>query len=296
MVLIKALFRNCAFKNIVHINKASFHGTPSKCTFWVPDKKGGYKDTRRQPSTTQLIRDGFKELKHEIKLWSQEVKEHFEADPLVIFRPGETDVIWRFGKQESLQNWTVTCDSDHNEGYSSATLNLNKLGHGLFSGELSTKVPKDGRIKRAGYCNMTTLPARKSFKRETYLDWTSYNMLVMKVRGDGRSYVMNVSTKGYFDILWDDIYHFVLYTRGGPYWQVSKIPFSKFFLSSRGRVQDRQFPIPLNKVTNFGISVGDKINGPFNLEIDYIGLEYDPNHHEDFAYEMYQTDKYIVAT
>lgn len=45
-----------------------------------------------------------------------------------------------------------------------------------------------------------------------------------------------------------------------------------------------------------GITAGDKINGPFNLEIDYIGLEYDPNLTEEFAYEMYQTDKYIVAT
>lgn len=75
-----------------------------------------------------------------------------------------------------------------------------------------------------------------------------------------------------------------------------QIPFSKFFLSSKGRIQDRQNPLPLNKITNFGISAGDKINGPFNLEIDYVGLEFDPNHREVFAYEMYQMDKYIVAT
>lgn len=296
MVLMKALFRHIRCRNQFDINKVCFHGTPANYTFFIEDKKGGYKDKRKQPSTTDLIRDGFKELKQEIKLWSHEVKERFEQDPLLVFRPGETDVIWRFGKQESIQNWNVTADSDHNEGYSTAALNLNKLGYGLFSGELSTKVPKDGRIKRAGYCNITTLPARKSFKREAYLDWTSYNMVVIKVRGDGRSYILNIGTKGYFDVVWDDIYHYVLYTRGGPYWQVSKIPFSKFFLSSRGRVQDNQFPLPQNKVSNFGISVGDKINGPYNLEIDYIGLEYDPNHHEDFAYEMYKTDKYIVAT
>lgn len=75
-----------------------------------------------------------------------------------------------------------------------------------------------------------------------------------------------------------------------------QIPFSKFFLSSKGRIQDKQCPIPLHRVTNFGITLGDKINGPFQLEIDYIGLEYDPNHYEEFAYEMYKTDKFIVGT
>ncbi|KAF2894978.1 hypothetical protein ILUMI_11211 [Ignelater luminosus] len=287
-----------------HINKNKIN---TKCikylktsasldAFWERDPKGGYIDTREKPSKTQIVREGLKELKTEIALWSQEVKEHFEFDPNMIFRPGETDIVWQFGSQDSLNEWVVTSDKDHNEGYSSCSLALNKHGKGLFAGELSTRVPKDGRIKRAGYCNIKTIRARKSFKRETFLNWGPYNMLVMKVRGDGRSYMLNITTKGFFDLTWNDTYHFVLYTRGGPYWQISRIPFSKFFFASKGRVQDRQSPIPLNKITNFGISVGDKINGSFSLEIDYIGVEFDPNHKEEFAYEMYRMPKYIVAT
>lgn len=125
-----------------------------------------------------------------------------------------------------------------------------------------------------------------------------YNTLVMKVRGDGRSYLINLNTEGYFDLMWDDAYHYALYTRGGPHWQNVRIPFSKFFRSSKGRIQDRQCPIPLNEVTHIGFSVSAKgqSDGPFNLEIAYIGLEFDPSNQEEFAYEMYKQDKYIVAT
>lgn len=48
-------------------------------------------------------------------------------------------------------------------------------------------------------------------------------MLVMRVRGDGRSYLLNINTRGYYDITWNDVYHYVLFTRGGPYWQVARV-------------------------------------------------------------------------
>lgn len=61
-------------------------------------------------------------------------------------------------------------------------------------------------------------------------------------------------------------------------------------------MQDRQYPIPLNKVTNLGFSVSARggYTGNFSLELDYIGLEFDPDNTEEFAYEMYQQEKYIV--
>jgi NADH dehydrogenase [ubiquinone] 1 alpha subcomplex assembly factor 1 len=134
--------------------------------------------------------------------------------------------------------------------------------------------------------------------RDAEHDWTLYNTLVLKVRGDGRPYLINLSCEGYYDISWNDIYHYVLYTRGGPHWQITKIPFSKFFYASKGRVQDLQTQIPLNRITHLGFSVSSRggYQGNFSLEIDYVGLEYDPAHTEEFAYEMYKADKFIVAT
>nr|CAI5838065.1 unnamed protein product [Callosobruchus analis] len=275
--------------------KRCLNKTPALNTFWERNDKGGYRDDRKFPSFKDRMRDGLKELKQEIALWSREVKDHFDADPIMICRAGEVDVAWQFENGDALNKWVVTSDTDNKEGFSKCSLDLTNANTAIFSGNISMRTPKDGRVKRAGYCNIHTIRPRKSFKRETYLNWTSYNMLVLRVRGDGRSYLLNIHTRGYFDITWFDMYHYVLFTRGGPYWQVARIPFSKFFLASKGRIQDKQAPIPLDKVTTFGITAAERYGGEFNLEIDYIGLEYDPNHTEDFAYEMYKTPKYIVA-
>lgn len=66
----------------------------------------------------------------------------------------------------------------------------------------------------------------------------------------------------------------------------------------RGRVQDKQRPIPLDQISSVGITAAGRVlmDGPFNLEIDYIGLEYDPLNEEEFAYEMYRVPQYILGT
>lgn len=279
-------------------NAHPIHTTPNLQLFWERHRKGGYNKNVKRVSQKELILEGFKQLKKEIILWKQEVQEKLESDPVVIFRPGETDVKWQFRDESDFEDWKVTNDSDHNEGQSFSTFEMSAAGHGLFSGNVQSKVPLDGRIKRAGYSNIQSLRARKSFKREVYLDWTPYNMLIIKLRGDGRSYLLNIASEGQYDIWWNDVFHYVLYTRGGPHWQIAKIPLSKFFLSSKGRIQDKQCPLPLNRVTAFGISAGARAgqDGPFSLEIDYIGLEFDPLHTEEFAYELYKMPKYTTAT
>lgn len=68
--------------------------------------------------------------------------------------------MWQLDTPDALNNWVTTSDSDHGEGQSTCELAISPAGKGLFHGNLSTKVPKDGRIKKAGYCNMRSLRAR----------------------------------------------------------------------------------------------------------------------------------------
>ncbi|KAK9884036.1 hypothetical protein WA026_004969 [Henosepilachna vigintioctopunctata] len=292
---IRNLLRSSGRCSLIQSNK--FHTSQSLNTFWVSDEKGGYKGrTEKLPPLNKRISEGFKELKNEFRLFKQEVIDEIHGTnmPLII-RRDEIDVSFKFGDEQSIDKWVTSSDSDHNEGFSKCELSLTKEGKGLFSGNLCKTVPKDGKIARAGYCNMATKTFRKSFKRETRFDWSMYNILNMRVRGDGRAYFVNIGTKGYFDLMWNDMYHYIMFTRGGPYWENVRIPFSKFIFSSRGRIQDRQCPINLQNISSFSITLADKVDGKFNLEIDYIGLENDPNHRERFAYEMYETDNNIAA-
>lgn len=87
-----------------------------------------------------------------------------------------------------------------------------------------------------------------------------------------------------------------LYTRGGPYWQYVKIPFSKFFHVTHGRVSDKQYRFEGLNVKSLGITCMDGNEGPFSLEIDHIGVLRDNEWTEHFAYETYKIPKYISNT
>lgn len=72
-----------------------------------------------------------------------------------------------------------------------------------------------------------------------------------------------------------------------------QIPFTKFFLHHKGRIQDKQYKINLQEIKTFSITLMDQNNGPFSLEIDHVGCMRDPNHAGDpFAYETYRVPRF----
>ncbi|XP_076234134.1 complex I intermediate-associated protein 30 [Calliopsis andreniformis] len=276
-------------------NKRNLH--TNNCLYYNEPKRSNYPVVYDRPpkdenfSLLGRLREGWKNVKEEFSLLAHEIRDGYTLHKSVVI-PNEDVVVWKFdGTEKSLDQWIVTCDSDYNEGFSTAKLDLSPRGTGIFHGTLSTRTPKDGKIDKSGFCNITTVRKIKSFQRKDYYDWSEFNTLVMKVRGDGRCYAINILQKGNVDVTWYDSYHYVLYTRGGPYWQYVKIPFSKFAFGWKGVLQDNQIPMPKELVTNLGITVSDRKNGPFKLEIDYIGVYLDLFHMESSAYEMYDQSK-----
>lgn len=91
------------------------------------------------------------------------VSSAFHLPFIEFIRTGETDVVWQFKDENDFDNWKVTNDSDHNEGQSFSSFESSQAGHALFSGNVQSKTPLDGRIKRSGYCNIQSLRARVIF-------------------------------------------------------------------------------------------------------------------------------------
>ncbi|KAL5112899.1 hypothetical protein TcWFU_009229 [Taenia crassiceps] len=159
-------------------------------------------------------------------------------------------------------------------------------GYGLFRGNISTRVPERGDLVRSGFAHLRS-PEHTQFGFLMEYNFYPYTHLVIRYRGDGRTYRLNIHPKTEWDAFWFDMHQFPLYTRGGPYWCISKLPLSAFYLINKGTVVDRQHRIAPSRVRMISFTLADRLPGPFALEIDYIALYHDRFHKERFAYEQY---------
>ncbi|KAK0411032.1 hypothetical protein QR680_005443 [Steinernema hermaphroditum] len=241
----------------------------------------------------EIVADAPALLKQNIKMAAGEIKDSFSLEKKEMIENAgglmhnEARAEYRFDSDESMKIWHTGCDSVWNEGYSRCELTRSDRNTAIFKGYLSGALIRDGKVERAGWAAMKT-EDRMSFNRKKYLSrWTSFSHLLIKCRGDGRSYKVMLYTPGAIDITWGDSFAYPLHTHGGPYWQYEKIPFSRFLHTVAGRIQDGQYPINQQNLSSIGIVLMDRIDGEFQLEIDYIGVYNDRSHEENFAYETY---------
>ncbi|XP_043775118.1 complex I intermediate-associated protein 30, mitochondrial [Cervus elaphus] len=208
-----------------------------------------------------------------------------EGRPLHEVLMEQAKVVWQFRSKEDLDKWTVTSDKAIG-GRSEVFLKMGRNNQSaLLYGTLSSEAPQDGESGRSGYCAMVSKILRGPFEMKRSYDWSHFNTLYLRVRGDGRPWMVNIREDTDIIQRKDQMYSYFMFTRGGPYWQEVKIPFSKFFFSNQGRIRDAQYQLPLDKISSIGFTLADKVDGPFFLEIDFIGVFTDPAHTEEFAYE-----------
>ncbi|XP_061467372.1 complex I intermediate-associated protein 30, mitochondrial isoform X2 [Rhineura floridana] len=181
---------------------------------------------------------------------TKEVADHVEGpegQPLLEFMLAQTKVAWEFRSKEDLDKWVISSDAEIG-GKSEICLKLGKSNQSVvLYGILNTTVPRDGETRYSGYCSMRSKPRLVAFDRKKPYDWSNFNSLFLRIRGDGRPWMINIYTDPYFSHQKDELYSYFLFTRGGPYWEEIRIPFSKFVFSSRGRIQDNQHALWLDK-------------------------------------------------
>ncbi|OQV16597.1 Complex I intermediate-associated protein 30, mitochondrial [Hypsibius exemplaris] len=267
-------------------------------TFYEPDERGGYRSFIEYENwydrfRLSQIKARYRWYLRGFRTLGQELRKYARLDPMEYLRHGDVRMVHDLRNAAEHDSWIVTADSDYDQGRSWGEFSITQHQTGVFSGILNQEPVKDGHTKAAGYVNLRAPFVLRSFDRIDLHDWQGYTHMVVKLRGDGRTYLLNLNVPGTFDVTWADTYNYPLYTRGGPYWQIERIPFSKFFFGHKGRIQDIQGALDLQSVRNIGITLADGVDGPFRLEIEYIAVEYDENYTEEFAYEMYGVvDKY----
>lgn len=226
------------------------------------------------------------------ELWRLTVGKIFNFKEPDIVQYNTTYIFEHFDSDESIKRWKPVSDSDSLNGYSVSSIVRSKDGHALFKGVLDNKLPDDGITHKSGFAGVVG-PARERQRilaSESFYDWSDYNCVEIRFRGDGRKYMFVANTGSYNnDLSYFDVFVHPIYTKGGPYWETRKIYFSKMVFSYKRFIQDDQGGLFAKTIKFVAITLEDTYDGPFGLEIDYIGLRNDlhPNHDEECAYEMY---------
>jgi NADH dehydrogenase [ubiquinone] 1 alpha subcomplex assembly factor 1 len=174
--------------------------------------------------------------------------------------------LFDFQSQEQLSQWVCTSDKTIG-GSSSASLEWISPDTARFSGYLS--LAKGPDVLRSGYCALRTktLAPSSVLAMTQHYDLTEFDSLDLVVRGDGRTYIVNIQTEG---LQLNDMYQCFVYTRGGPEWQRIRLPFQDFLLTHLGFVQNIQKTFSKARVTHFGLLLADRLDGPFCLDIRSI--------------------------
>lgn len=101
-------------------------------------------------------------------------------------------VVWQFREKEDLDKWIVTSDKTIG-GRSEIFLKMSKNNRSaLLYGTLSSEPPQDGDSRQSGYCAMISRIPRGAFERKLSYDWSQFNTLYLRVRGDGRPWMVNI--------------------------------------------------------------------------------------------------------
>ena len=154
-----------------------------------------------------------------------------------------------FSQPESLP-WSIVNDGVMG-GRSSSDLERTGEGTALFKGFVSLE-------NNGGFASVRA--------RLESVDLSVYEGVTVRFRGDGRRYQVRFRMDGSFDGV---AYQTEFATTAGEWTEVT-LPFRGFMPSFRGRVPRGAGPLEPALIRQMGFLIGDKKEGPFQLEIAWV--------------------------
>lgn len=187
-----------------------------------------------------------------------------------------------FSDRETLSECKTIADSEIG-GFSSASLDhvprsSTEPAHARFHGSISTDLPRNRpQVARTGYAGWRNKDRRATIFGRSLWDVDPYTYLALRVKSDGRKYFVNIQTES---IVYTDLHQHRLHTRNPGEWEIVLINFHAFVRTNHGEVVEPQAEMMRQKLRTVGVSLTDRVPGPFDLSISSIwalnGLD-DPN-------------------
>jgi hypothetical protein len=148
--------------------------------------------------------------------------------------------------------WGVTND-DVMGGVSTSKISVSEEKILIFSGEVSLE-------NNGGFASLRSLV-------DDY-DFSDYEGFLLKVKGDGKTYNLSFrSTKNFTGYNYTQKFQ-----TEKDKWQVIKLPFKDFNLKYYGKEVSNFEPPDKSNIKQMSILISDKQQGPFRIEIEWIGL------------------------
>ena len=137
-----------------------------------------------------------------------------------------------------------------------------------FHGTISTRLPENmPDIQRTGYAAWRTRDIGPTLFGKSLWNIDPYAFLALRIKSDGRSYLVNIQTDG---IVPTDIHqHRLFATRPGE-WETVIFKWNDFVRTNRGIPVEPQMAILRQKVRSIGIGLTDRVEGPFELCVERI--------------------------
>ena len=160
--------------------------------------------------------------------------------------------LYKFDNAEVGNDWKTVNDGVMG-GISDGRFKITKDGALDFYGKISLE-------NNGGFASVRTRKAKPNFEQG--------DILVARVRGDGRQYAWNLYVPSWrIAFAWRAFFN----TKKDE-WVEIRTPLAAFRATSFGREMKNRKLDPA-KVNGLGIILADKQAGPFQLEIDWIGIE-----------------------